>query len=67
MNYRIGPLWFHRLEQWDLECWPWLCVHWSTPDRSKRIFCIWAWGIQIRPFILTRKMLRIGRRIVRFS
>ncbi len=54
---RIGPLWLHRLEQWDLGCWPWLCIHWRTANRSTRIFCVWRWGIQIRPFKLTRKGL----------
>ena len=57
-------LWFHRLEQWDLDCWPLVCVHVHTPDRSRRLFCLWRWGIQIRPLMLTRKGLRIGRRMV---
>ena len=34
----IGYPWVHRKEQWDLKCWPLLCVHWRTPNRSKRVF-----------------------------
>lgn len=44
---RIGPLWLHRLEQWDYGCWPLLCAHWTRPNHTRRIFCVWRWGIQI--------------------
>jgi hypothetical protein len=42
----------HRKEQWDLKCWPWLCVHvaYNTRThtyRSTRVFCLWSGGIQI--------------------
>lgn len=47
MSIHIGPFWIHRLEQWDLECWPFVCVHLRTPNRSRRIFCLWRWGVQI--------------------
>ena len=66
MNMHIGPVWLHRLEQWDLACWPIICAHWNTPNRSMRIFCLWRWGLQIRPLMLTTKALHIGRRIWKF-
>lgn len=47
MDVRIGSLWVHRLEQWDLDCWPFVCVHWRQPNRCRRIFCLWRWGVQI--------------------
>lgn len=53
----MGYPWIHRLEQWDLECWPIVCVHWKTANRSKRIFCLWLWGIQVGSAQLTRKVL----------
>jgi hypothetical protein len=37
----------HRKEQYDLDCFPWLCIHWHGENYSKRIFCIWSGGIQI--------------------
>jgi hypothetical protein len=40
-------LWFHRKEQWDLNCTPLICVHFKKPGLSKRIFCLWFWGVQI--------------------
>jgi hypothetical protein len=46
---KIGNLWIHRREQWDLECWPWIAAHWKY-DRgngSRRVFCLWRGGIQI--------------------
>ena len=43
---RLG-LWVHRLEQWDLDCWPIVCVHWHTPNRAQRIFCLWSGGVEI--------------------
>lgn len=65
----IGPAWLHRQEQWDLDCWPLLCIHWQTPNRSRRVFCLWRWGIQIgngkRLFRLSTKALTIGRHIVK--
>ncbi len=44
---RISYPWFHRREQWDLNCWPLLCVHWKSPRVSSRIFCLWTGGIQV--------------------
>ena len=38
---------FHRKEQWDLGCFPWLTIHAHTPNRSKRVFAIWGAGIEI--------------------
>ena len=40
LGYRI-----HRKEQWDLECWPIVCVHKEAPGESKRVFCLWVWGM----------------------
>jgi hypothetical protein len=47
MFQRLGYPWVHRLEQWDLACWPIVCIHWRTPNRCKRIFCLWRIGVQI--------------------
>lgn len=63
MNLRIGPLWIHRLEQWDFDCWP-LNAHSKRPNRSTRIVCVWRWGIQVRPFRLSRAGLWMGRRLL---
>lgn len=41
---------FHRMEQWDYNCIPILCVHFERPGSSTRIFCLWKWGIQIGKF-----------------
>jgi len=38
-NYRI-----HRMEQWDLECFPMICVHREEYDSSIRLFCVWFLG-----------------------
>jgi hypothetical protein len=48
----IGPLFIHRKEQWDLGCWPWLCVHqrYDQGNGCRRIFCVWGGGIQIGPW-----------------
>lgn len=56
-GFQIGPLWLHRLDQWDLECWPWLVAHWRYDhgNGSQRIFALWAGGLQL------------GRRIVRWG
>jgi len=37
----------HRKEQWDLSCWPWICVHWDAPGSCRRVFCLYARGGQI--------------------
>jgi hypothetical protein len=64
----IGPAWLHRKEQWDLDCWPFICIHWRYDygNGSRRIFCLWRWGIQIGGgkrwvFRLSTKALTIGR------
>ncbi len=64
MNIHIGPFHIHRLEQWDLDCWPLVCVHWKRPNRSTRIFCVWRWGIQIRPLMLSARGLSVRGRPV---
>ena len=64
MNIHLGPLWIHRLEQWDLDCWPLVCIHWRRPGRSTRIFCLWRWGIQVRPFMLSPKAAWYGSRLL---
>ena len=43
---------FHRKEQYDLACWPWLCVHreYVRPNGCKgcsRVFCLWEGGLQV--------------------
>lgn len=42
----------HRKEQWDLQCWPWLCVHRDKTDddgtwSNTRLFCVWKGGLQV--------------------
>jgi len=46
MNRWIGPI-VHRKEQWDLNCIPWVCVHWQSANGSRRIFCLYSRGGQI--------------------
>ena len=36
----------HRKEQWDLECWPLLCIHAQTKTLNARLFCVWLWGVE---------------------
>lgn len=74
MNIRIGPLWLHRLEQWDLDCWPLACVHWRYDHGNgcRRVFCLWLWGIQIGGgkrwvFRLSTRALQVGRHIVKWK
>lgn len=51
----IGRLTLHRMEQWDLgppSIWPIIVAHWSYTTEnggggSRRIFCLWRWGIRI--------------------
>ena len=38
---------WHRKEQWDLECWPIICLHVRTANAWTRWFCLWRWGIQV--------------------
>lgn len=63
----INPIWFHRKEQFDLDCWPLICLHWRTLDGSKRLFCLWLWGIQIGKFMATRKAIGYRHHIYRFG
>ena len=63
MRRSIGHPWIHRLEQWDLDCVPLICVHWRSPNRCQRVFCLWRWGIQIGKCSLSTRALRIGRRV----
>lgn len=42
----------HQKEQYDLECWPWLCIHVERVNarghqESRRVFCVWPWGLQL--------------------
>jgi hypothetical protein len=55
----IAGFWFHRLEQWDLDCFPLLCVHRKTANACARVFCLWSRGIQVGRHIIVWK--RIGR------
>lgn len=45
---KVGPFRIHRLEQWDLNVRPIVCVHrdYATSDYtgSRRVFCLWFWG-----------------------
>jgi hypothetical protein len=63
----IGPFWFHRKEQWDLDCMPWLAIHFKTLNSSTRLFCIWRWGIYVRPFSLTPRAFSTGRKVWKFK
>lgn len=40
MNIRLGPLWIHNLEQWDLGYKPRICVHWRYANGCGRLLCI---------------------------
>lgn len=62
----IGQLWLHRREQWDLDCDPWLCVHWRRPDSSMRVFCVWRWGLDLGPLLITRRGIRYTRQFWRW-
>jgi len=44
----IGQIWVHRREQYDLDCWPIICIHRNRPDQCTRLFCLWFWGIMFR-------------------
>lgn len=47
---RIGPYWLHRLEQYDLDCWPILCIH-KTLDHgneTRRVFCLYVKNHRLR-------------------
>jgi hypothetical protein len=57
MSIKIGALSIHRKEQWDLDCWPLICAHWNTPNRSRRVFCLWRWGIQVGRGRVTQRSL----------
>ena len=56
MNLRIGPLWIHpRLEQWDLNCWPIVIASIGSSQTARAgSSAHWRWGIQVRPFRLSR-------------
>jgi len=47
----------HRKEQYDLKCWPIVCIHRKTIDECKRVFCLYFWGIQIGGFMLNRRAI----------
>jgi hypothetical protein len=44
----------HRKEQYDLECKPLVCVHLTEPNRSRRLFCLWRWGVQVGRWLWSR-------------
>lgn len=60
-------LWFHRSEQWDLGCLPWLVVGLFSPNVSSRWFCVWKWGLEVGPFGISEKAVRFGPRAWRVS
>lgn len=47
---RIGPYRLHRREQWDLECFPILCIHKSYDhgNGSRRVLCIYIRDHELR-------------------
>jgi len=45
----------HRKPQFDLEVKPIVCVHLDEPNRSKRVFCLWRWGVEVGPVRVTRR------------
>lgn len=51
----------HNKEQDDLNCFPIVCIHWRKPGHSKRIFCLWKWGLQVFGFRITSRYIHIGR------
>lgn len=62
---------FHRKEQWDLnragDIIPVICISLETPDSSRRIFCLWKYGIQVGGFLLTPRLVQFGRRFFRWA
>lgn len=48
---RIGPLDFHRKEQWDLyggpTVIPFLAIHFRRPGSSRRLFVAWPHGVRV--------------------
>lgn len=68
MRYGLS---IHRKEQWDLnrtaDVIPLICVHYKTLDHCKRVFCLWRMGILIGPFLLTPRLLQVGRWVVRWG
>ncbi len=63
----FNRLWVHRLEQFDLNCRPILAAHWKTPDSTTRLFVLWAFGLFVRPFILTPTHFNTGRKVWKFT
>ncbi len=56
---------FHRKEQWDLDCVPWLCVHVERTNAQgnrecQRVFCIWSRGIQIGSWLRLLDPIPLG-------
>lgn len=49
---KIGALWFHQQEQYDVVDGgvprPWIVIAWRTPAKYSRLFCIWSGGICMR-------------------
>jgi hypothetical protein len=41
----------HRKEQDDIGVIPWVCVHANDPERSVRVLCVSAKGIEIDPLL----------------
>lgn len=60
---QIGPLWIHRLEQWDIGDGgvPFLAAHWKTPNCTQRILAVWRWGVEVGCVAAGTWWLRIGR------
>lgn len=63
----LNSLWFHRKEQYDLNCWPIICLHWREPGHSKRLFCLYFWGVQIGKFRLNSKAIGYKHHIYRWG
>jgi hypothetical protein len=54
----------HRRPQFDLEVNPIVCVHLDEPNRSKRVFCLWRWGVEAGPVMVTRRGITSHARVI---
>ena len=59
---RIGRLWLHRREQWDLgnggSVFPFLVAHWRSAKTSQRVFCWWRGGLRIGKWQIALPVVR---------
>ena len=58
---------FHRREQDDLACKPWLAAHWKRPGVSRRLFCVWLWGLEAGRFGISSKAIRWRSKVLRWQ